>query len=175
MNNPWNIFADSFLTTWYWFSCKNIFVAISLYSIIFFTRHWYAGLDEGGTAAISMGSCSESIHILHPGEGGHFLIWSFRLCAIRPSMLSSSSIVQIIGKFRSYSNTIVFLPCFNQYFAYGLSLPWNEWNVLTTKTIQPRRQVFSVKGSIIWQFCCTLSTIDIIFQISQNSSKFGRQ
>ena len=38
-----------------------------------------------------------------------------------------------------------------------------------------RPQVFSVKGSIIWQFCYTLSTIDIIFQISQNSPKFGRQ
>ena len=38
MNNPWNFFADSFLAIWYWFSCKkkkNIFVAISLYSIFF--------------------------------------------------------------------------------------------------------------------------------------------
>ena len=35
MNNPWNFFADSFLAIWYWFSCENVFVAISLYSIIF--------------------------------------------------------------------------------------------------------------------------------------------
>ena len=29
-----NFFADSFRAIWYWFSCKNIFVAISQYSII---------------------------------------------------------------------------------------------------------------------------------------------
>ena len=46
MNNPWNFFADSFLAI------------------------WNAGLEEGGTAAISIGSCDESIHIPHPGEGG---------------------------------------------------------------------------------------------------------
>ena len=44
--------------------------------------------------------------------------------------------------------------------------------VLTTKRIQPRPQVFSVICSIIWHFCCT---VDVIFQVSQNSSKFGRQ
>ena len=43
---------------------------------------------------------------------------------------------------------------------------------VTTKAIQPRPQVFSVNGSIIWHFCCT---IDVIFHISQNSSKYGRQ
>ena len=44
--------------------------------------------------------------------------------------------------------------------------------VLTTKRIQLRAQVFSVICSIIWHFCCT---VDVIFQVSQNSSKFGRQ
>ena len=43
---------------------------------------------------------------------------------------------------------------------------------LTTKIIQTRPQFFSVNGSIICQFCCT---IDVISSISQNSSKFGRQ
>ena len=43
---------------------------------------------------------------------------------------------------------------------------------VTTETTQPRPQVSSVNGSIIWQFCCTT---DVIFNISQNSSKFGRQ
>ena len=42
--------------------------------------------------------------------------------------------------------------------------------VLTGETTRP--QVFSVSGSIIWQFCCM---IDVIFYTSQNSSKFGRQ
>ena len=44
--------------------------------------------------------------------------------------------------------------------------------VLTTKTTQPRPQVFSVICSIIWQFCFT---IDVSFHISQSSSKFGGQ
>ena len=43
---------------------------------------------------------------------------------------------------------------------------------LTTKVFQTRPQFFSVNGSIICQFCCT---IDVISSISQNSSKFGRQ
>ena len=41
--------------------------------------------------------------------------------------------------------------------------------VLPTKTTQSRLQVFSVNCSIIWQFC---PTIDTIFHILQNSSKF---
>ena len=44
--------------------------------------------------------------------------------------------------------------------------------VLTTKTTQPRPKVISVNCSFFWQLCCT---IDVIFHISQNSSKFGRQ
>ena len=43
---------------------------------------------------------------------------------------------------------------------------------VTTETTQPRPQISSVNGSIIWQFCCTT---DVIFNISQNSCKFGRQ
>ena len=43
---------------------------------------------------------------------------------------------------------------------------------VTSKTTEPRPQIFSVNGSIIWQFYCT---IDVIFHISQNSSKFGGQ
>ena len=43
--------------------------------------------------------------------------------------------------------------------------------VLTTTT-QPRPRVFSVNCLDFWQFCCTT---DVIFDISQNSSKFGRQ
>ena len=31
--------------------------------------------------------------------------------------------------------------------------------VFTTKTTQPRPQVFSVNRSIIWQFCCTIDVI----------------
>ena len=31
--------------------------------------------------------------------------------------------------------------------------------VFTTKTTQPRPQVFSVNRSIIWQFCCTIGVI----------------
>ena len=30
---------------------------------------------------------------------------------------------------------------------------------ITTKTTQPCPQVFSVKGSIIWQFCCMIDVI----------------
>ena len=48
------------------------------------------------------------------------------------------------------------------------SSSWNGWNVLpfevTTKTTHSCPQV--------WQFCCT---IDVIFHISQSSSKFGWQ
>ena len=44
--------------------------------------------------------------------------------------------------------------------------------VVITKTNHSRPQVFSLNGSIIWQFCCT---IDVIFYILQSSSKFGRQ
>ena len=44
--------------------------------------------------------------------------------------------------------------------------------VLTTKTTQPRPQVFSVNCSVFWRLCCT---IDVIFHMRQNSSKFGRQ
>ena len=47
----------------------------------------------------------------------------------------------------------------------------NEGNfVLTTKTTQPRPQVFSVNCSVFQQLCCT---IDFIPHISQNSSKFA--
>ena len=44
--------------------------------------------------------------------------------------------------------------------------------VLTTKRTQPCPKIFSVICSIIWHFCCT---VDVNFQVSQNSSKFGRQ
>ena len=44
--------------------------------------------------------------------------------------------------------------------------------VLTTKTIQPRPQVFSVNCSVFWQLCCTT---DVISHMSRNFSKFGRQ
>ena len=44
--------------------------------------------------------------------------------------------------------------------------------VLTVKTTQPSPQVFSVNCSIFWQL---YFTVDVIFHISQNSSKFGRQ
>ena len=44
--------------------------------------------------------------------------------------------------------------------------------VFTTKTIQPRPQVFSVNCSIIWQFATPLTSS---VHISQNSSKFGQQ
>ena len=50
MNNPWNFLADSFLASWDWFSGKNIFVAISLYSTILYF-FLYAGLDEGEAAS----------------------------------------------------------------------------------------------------------------------------
>jgi len=43
---------------------------------------------------------------------------------------------------------------------------------VTSKTTEPPPQIFSVNGSIIWQFYCT---IDVIVHISQNSSKFGGQ
>ena len=64
----------------------------------------------------------------------------------------------LIGKLRKYSNIlqiadvvlrIVFFLCFSQYFT---NLRTNIKNVLTTKTTQPRPQVFSVEGAIIWQF-----------------------
>ena len=44
--------------------------------------------------------------------------------------------------------------------------------VLTTKTTQPRPQVVLVNCPVFWQVCCR---IDVIFHISQTSSKFGRQ
>ena len=44
--------------------------------------------------------------------------------------------------------------------------------VLNTETTQPCPQVLLVNCSIIWQFCCTL---DVIFHMSQNSSKFGQE
>ena len=40
------------------------------------------------------------------------------------------------------------------------------------KQLNPRPRIFSVNGSIIWQFYCT---IDVIFHLSQNSFKFGGQ
>ena len=78
MNNSWNFLADSFLASWNWFSGKNIFVAISLHSIIFYqTLICRVGRRRGG----------ESIRIAHRGEGGeHFLIWPIGVCAISPSM-----------------------------------------------------------------------------------------
>ena len=45
-------------------------------------------------------------------------------------------------------------------------------SVFTTKTTQLFPQVISHYCSICWQLCCT---VDVIFHISQNSSKFGRQ
>ena len=44
--------------------------------------------------------------------------------------------------------------------------------VLTTKTTQPRPQVFSVNCSVFKQLCCT---IDVILHTSQKSSKFGQE
>ena len=41
-----------------------------------------------------------------------------------------------------------------------------------SETTHPRPQVFSVSGSIIWQFCCM---IDVISSILHNSPKFGQQ
>ena len=39
------------------------------------------------------------------------------------------------------------------------------------KTTQPRPQVFSVNCPVFWQLCCK---IDVIFQTSHTSSKFGQ-
>ena len=41
-----------------------------------------------------------------------------------------------------------------------------------SETTHPRPQVFSVSGSIIWQFCCM---IDVISSILHNSPKVGQQ
>ena len=55
---------------------------------------------------------------------------------------------------------------FSQQFVYFFlvkQVKCSTFFVLTTKTTQPRLQVFLVNSSIIWQFC---RTIDAIFNIS---------
>ena len=56
---------------------------------------------------------------------------------------------------------------FSKQFAYFLLLKQVKCSAMYQS--QPRPQVFSVKISIIWQFCCTFH---IIFYTSQNSSTF---
>ena len=70
---------------------------------------------------------------------------------------------------------LLFLLCFKPIVCRFLPRETSEMFrhfVVTTKTTLPRRQFFSVNCSIIWQFC---STVDVIFDKVQSSSKFGRQ
>ena len=104
------------------------------------------------------------------------------------SMLRLSSIVHVFlspslgdkGLFRS-SNILqiadvicrvfflLFLPWFKVIVRLFLPCETSEMFchfVVTTKTTQPCPQVFSVNGSVIWQFCYTFV---VIFHILQNS------
>ena len=78
-----------------------------------------------------------------------------------PSFLSSSSIVHVQGfQLRKYSPTadvalrvvfLLFLPCFQLLFRLVLTLETIEMStifIFTTKTTQPRPQVFSVNGAL---------------------------
>ena len=49
---------------------------------------------------------------------------------------------------------------------------WNVWFLSLPKQLNLVPRSISVNGSIIWQFCCM---IDVIFHVSQSSSKFGWQ
>ena len=70
---------------------------------------------------------------------------------------------------RLLSVLAMLMPIVHLFLPRGTSEMFHHF-VLPTKTTQPRLQVFSVNCSIIWQFC---RTIDAIFHILQNSSKFG--
>ena len=83
-------------------------------------------------------------------------------------LFSTANILQIADVFRRV--VFMFLANSSHIFPRETSEMLRHF-VLTTKTTQPRRQVFSLNCSVFWPLCCT---IDIIFQILQNSSKFGR-
>jgi len=89
-------------------------------------------------------------------------------------LFSTGNILQIADVVRQVVLLLFFL-CFESIVRLFLRRETSEvfcHFVLTIKTTQSRPQVFSINRSKIWQFCCTL---DVIFHISQNSSKYGRQ
>ena len=70
---------------------------------------------------------------------------------------------------------LLFLLCFWPIVPLFLPRETNETFrhfIRTTKTTQPRAQVFSVNCPVFWQLCCR---IDVIFHKWQTSSKFGQQ
>ena len=89
-------------------------------------------------------------------------------------LFNSENILQIADVVR-WVLFLLFLLCFQLILRPFLPRETGEMSlhfVLTTKTIQPRPQVFLVNYTGFWQLCCR---IDVIFHISLNSSKFGQQ
>ena len=89
-------------------------------------------------------------------------------------LFNSENILQIADGVR-WVLFFLFLLCFQRILRPFLPRETGEMSlhfVLTTKTIQPRPQVFLVNYTGFWQLCCR---IDVIFHISLNSSKFGQQ
>ena len=88
-------------------------------------------------------------------------------------LFNSENILQIADVVR-WVLFLLFLLCFQLILRPFLPRETGEMSlhfVLTTKTIQPRPQVFLVNYTGFWQLCCR---IDVIFHISLNSSKFGQ-
>ena len=68
--------------------------------------------------------------------------------------------------FCKYSPVVFLLATFRLFLSRDTSeMCHNFVLMITTKTTQPRRQVFSVNCSIIGQFCCPIDDIILISQI----------
>ena len=115
-------------------------------------------------------SVSVKLNYLNLFSGTHCSLWVYDSFHIWFSRLSWPlwHLGHIWG---AYWNTSITDPIVRLFLPRETSQMFHHFEV-TTKTTEPRPQVFSVNGSIIWQFYCT---IDVIFHISQNSSKFGGQ
>ena len=92
-------------------------------------------------------------------------------CLGYKGFFSSTNILQIVDVVRQVVSLLCFEPIVCLFLPHERSEMFCHF-VLTAETTQRRPQVLLVNCSIIWQFCCTL---DVIFHMSQNSSKFGRQ
>ena len=106
--------------------------------------------------------------------------------SIEPLMLSSSSIVhvQVCPALQIFSkqqmSPFELSSCcsrhvFSYFFAQFLTLETSEMSAIfkfTTKTTQPRPQVFSVNGALT---CTSAAFLTSFPRLTQNSSKFGHQ
>ena len=89
--------------------------------------------------------------------------------------LSSSANILQIADVALWVVFLLFLPCFQLLFRLVLNLEKSEMSaifVFTTKTTQPRPQVFSVNGALTYKKAALLTSS---VHWSQNSSKFGHQ